>query len=114
MIGEPAGQRLLKGDIPGADAPMESADRNAHQAEDDKNAFPRFCRRARARPIFAVVLEPEEEGGFTVRVPSLPEIATYGKDGREALAMPSRGGRSTSAGVWGTHARRNLRELRRI
>jgi hypothetical protein len=49
-----------------------------------------------------------------VRVPSLPEIATYGKDGREALAMPSRGGRSTSAGVWGTHARRNLRELRRI
>jgi antitoxin HicB len=36
---------------------------------------------------FAVVLEPEEEGGFTVRVPSLPEIVTYGKDEREALAM---------------------------
>ncbi len=35
---------------------------------------------------FAVVLEPEEEGGFTVRVPSLPEIVTYGKDEREALA----------------------------
>jgi antitoxin HicB len=34
---------------------------------------------------FAVVLEPEEEGGFTVRVPSLPEIVTFGKD--EALAM---------------------------
>ena len=36
---------------------------------------------------FAVVLEPEPEGGFTVRVPSLPEIVTYGKDEREALAM---------------------------
>jgi len=36
---------------------------------------------------FAVVLEPEEGGGFTVRVPSLPEIVTYGKDEREALAM---------------------------
>ena len=36
---------------------------------------------------FAVVLEPEEEGGFTVRVPAFPEIITYGKDEREALAM---------------------------
>jgi antitoxin HicB len=36
---------------------------------------------------FPVVLEPEEEGGFTVRVPALPEIVTYGKDEREALAM---------------------------
>jgi antitoxin HicB len=36
---------------------------------------------------FAVVLEPEPEGGFTVRVPSLPEIVTCGKDEREALAM---------------------------
>jgi antitoxin HicB len=36
---------------------------------------------------FAVVLEPEPEGGFTVRVPSLPEIVTYGADEREALAM---------------------------
>lgn len=34
---------------------------------------------------FAVILEPEEEGGFTVRVSSLPEIVTYGK--AEALAM---------------------------
>ena len=34
---------------------------------------------------FTVVLEPKEEGGFTVRVPSLPEIVTFGKD--EALAM---------------------------
>jgi len=36
---------------------------------------------------FAVVLQPEEEGGFTVRVPSIPEIVTYGKDEQEALAM---------------------------
>ena len=36
---------------------------------------------------FAVVLEPEEGGGFTVRVPSLPEMVTYGKDEPEALAM---------------------------
>ena len=36
---------------------------------------------------FAVVLEPEEEGGFTVRIPAIPEIVTYGKDEREALAM---------------------------
>jgi antitoxin HicB len=36
---------------------------------------------------FAVVLAPEEEGGFTVRVPSFPEIVTYGRDEREALAM---------------------------
>ncbi|HEY1364332.1 MAG TPA: type II toxin-antitoxin system HicB family antitoxin [Xanthobacteraceae bacterium] len=36
---------------------------------------------------FAVVLESEEEGGFTVRVPALPEIVTYGKDEAEALAM---------------------------
>jgi predicted RNase H-like HicB family nuclease len=36
---------------------------------------------------FAVVLEPEEEGGFTVRVPAFPEIVTYGKDERDALAM---------------------------
>jgi antitoxin HicB len=36
---------------------------------------------------YAVVLEPEAEGGFTVRVPAFPEIVTYGKDEREALAM---------------------------
>ena len=34
---------------------------------------------------FAVVLEPEDEGGFTVRVPALPEIVTYGKE--EALRV---------------------------
>ena len=36
---------------------------------------------------FAVVLQPEEEGGFTVRVPLLPEIVTFGRDEREAMAM---------------------------
>jgi antitoxin HicB len=36
---------------------------------------------------FSVVLEPEDGGGFTVRVPSLPEIVTYGNDQAEALAM---------------------------
>lgn len=36
---------------------------------------------------FAVVLEPEDEGGFTVRVPAFPEIVTYGKDQAEALVM---------------------------
>jgi Uncharacterized conserved protein len=36
---------------------------------------------------FAVVLAPELEGGFTVRVPALPEIVTYGDTEQEALAM---------------------------
>ncbi len=36
---------------------------------------------------YAVVLEPEEDGGFTVRVPALPEIVTYGDDENEALEM---------------------------
>jgi antitoxin HicB len=36
---------------------------------------------------FAVVLEPDPEGGFVVRVPLLPEIVTHGKDEHEALAM---------------------------
>jgi len=36
---------------------------------------------------FDVVLRPEPEGGFTVRVPALPEIVTYGADEAEALAM---------------------------
>jgi antitoxin HicB len=35
----------------------------------------------------AVVVKPEEEGGFTVRVPSLREIVTYGRDQVEALSM---------------------------
>jgi antitoxin HicB len=36
---------------------------------------------------FAVVLEPEQEGGFTVRVPALPDVITYGKNEEEALTM---------------------------
>jgi antitoxin HicB len=36
---------------------------------------------------FSVVLTPEPEGGFTVRVPALPEIVTYGDTERDALAM---------------------------
>jgi antitoxin HicB len=40
-----------------------------------------------AKRTFAVVLEPEEEGGFTVRVPAFPEIVSYVKDEREALVM---------------------------
>jgi antitoxin HicB len=40
-----------------------------------------------AKRAYAVVLEPEEEGGFTVHVPAFPEIVTYGKDEAEALAV---------------------------
>lgn len=35
---------------------------------------------------FNVTLRPEPEGGFTVRVPALPEIVTYGENEDEALA----------------------------
>jgi len=34
----------------------------------------------------AVTLRPEPEGGFTVRVPALPEIVSYGEDEQQALA----------------------------
>ncbi len=46
-----------------------------------------MTKNAEQKRTFAVVLEPEDEGGFTVRVPTFPEIVTYGKDEREALAM---------------------------
>jgi predicted RNase H-like HicB family nuclease len=36
---------------------------------------------------FSITLRPEREGGFTVRVPALPEIVTYGQDEDEAVAM---------------------------
>ena len=36
---------------------------------------------------YTIVLRPEPEGGFTVRVPALPEIVSYGEDEEEALAM---------------------------
>jgi antitoxin HicB len=39
------------------------------------------------RRTYSVVLRPEPEGGFTVRVPQFPEIVTYGEDEPEALAM---------------------------
>ena len=36
---------------------------------------------------YSVILHPEPQGGFTVRVPALPEIVTYGADEAEAMAM---------------------------
>ena len=36
---------------------------------------------------YTVLLRPEPEGGFTVLVPSLPGIVTYGETETEALAM---------------------------
>ena len=36
---------------------------------------------------FTVVLEPQPDGGFTVTVPSLPEIVTEGDTEEEAMAM---------------------------
>ena len=35
---------------------------------------------------FSVLLEPQENGGFTVRVPALPEVVTEGDTEEEALA----------------------------
>ena len=36
---------------------------------------------------FTINLRPEPEGGFTVLVPALPEVVTYGVDEAEALSM---------------------------
>jgi antitoxin HicB len=36
---------------------------------------------------FAIILEPQEEGGFTVTVPALPEVITEGDTESEALTM---------------------------
>jgi predicted RNase H-like HicB family nuclease len=36
---------------------------------------------------YTITLRPEPEGGFTVRVPALPEIVTYGEDAEQAMAM---------------------------
>ncbi len=36
---------------------------------------------------YTILLHPEEEGGFTVRVPALPEVVTYGETREDALAM---------------------------
>jgi antitoxin HicB len=35
---------------------------------------------------FSVILEPQEEGGFSVLVPALPEVVTEGDTEAEALA----------------------------
>lgn len=35
---------------------------------------------------FSVILEPQEEGGFCVLVPALPEVVTEGDTEAEALA----------------------------
>jgi len=36
---------------------------------------------------FNITLRPEPEGGYTVRVPALPEIVTFGESEDEAVAM---------------------------
>ncbi len=36
---------------------------------------------------YTISLRPEPEGGFTVLVPALPEVVTYGDDEAEALRM---------------------------
>lgn len=36
---------------------------------------------------FTVILEPQAEGGYSVLVPALPEVATEGDTEDEALAM---------------------------
>jgi antitoxin HicB len=36
---------------------------------------------------YSVILEPAEEGGFIVHVPTLPEVVTEGDTVEEALAM---------------------------
>lgn len=36
---------------------------------------------------FKITLRPEPEGGYTVRVPALPEIVTFGESEDEAIAM---------------------------
>lgn len=36
---------------------------------------------------YTVHLRPEPEGGFTVLVPALPEIVSYGEDEDEAMRM---------------------------
>ena len=35
---------------------------------------------------FSVILEPQQDGGFTVFVPALPEVITEGDNEQEALA----------------------------
>ncbi len=35
---------------------------------------------------YSIILEPQEDGGFTVLVPALPEVVTEGETEQEALA----------------------------
>jgi antitoxin HicB len=39
-----------------------------------------------ARYSFSIVLEPQEDGGFAVLVPALPEVVTEGDTEAEAVA----------------------------
>ena len=39
------------------------------------------------RRSFTVVLEPQEEGGFTASVPALPEVVTEGESEDEVLTL---------------------------
>jgi len=36
---------------------------------------------------YTITLRPEPEGGYTVRVPALPEIVTFGETEQETRAM---------------------------
>jgi len=36
---------------------------------------------------YTINLQPEPEGGYTVLVPALPEVVTYGENEAEALRM---------------------------
>ncbi len=40
-----------------------------------------------SRMDYTVFLRPEPEGGFTVLVPALPEIVSFGEDEGEAMEM---------------------------
>jgi predicted RNase H-like HicB family nuclease len=40
-----------------------------------------------ATRTYTIILEPAEEGGFIVHVPSLPEVSTCGDTEQEALEM---------------------------
>lgn len=35
---------------------------------------------------YSIVLEPQQDGGYTVLVPALPEVVTEGENEEEALA----------------------------
>jgi antitoxin HicB len=49
-------------------------------------SFPAKVRLMADQRRFTIYLQPEPEGGFTVRVPALPEVVTYGETYEEAMA----------------------------